>query len=453
MPFRVPEFEETHQLGLDLSAKLLPDDDTSVGSLQYRTTGVTAGVVYDNHVHTRTVGKELLPDMGTGAALDRWGTILGLPRKGSTGARKANALRITGVVGEGGAAGTELVHDSGFRYAIEAFTIPAAGYIDVDVAAIDTGSATRLNAGESLTFVEPILGIATTAELQIDLDEDGTDAELDGPYRDRLLQRLQKPPLGGAAHDYERWAREVSGVARAFVYPLRAGYGTVDVVALHSGSGSSRAFNPTERAALLAYLESKRPVGVAGVRVLETVAAEVDCEVLIRAASWDWIDSAPPVVASWNAGTRTLTLAAARPITMAVGGRVVIATAGSSGAPIAIESLPVTTTQIVLEKAPTVAPSAGDLVYAGSSVTAACRAAILAHYDELGPANDLRYDGWEGTLRPQKLQAVVGDVPGAMVPLCTAPASDIAAADLPYPNDATIGLIVPRRVLVRRRWS
>ncbi|HHK2215500.1 TPA: baseplate J/gp47 family protein [Pseudomonas aeruginosa] len=46
----------------------------------------------------------------------------------------------------------------------------------------------------------------------------------------RLLEIMRQPPAGGASYDYERWAKEVDGVADALILPGRRGGGTVDVV-------------------------------------------------------------------------------------------------------------------------------------------------------------------------------------------------------------------------------
>ncbi len=459
MPFAIPTLDESHELGLALAEALYPEDDTSQGSYLYRLTRVIAAMVADNHAHTFTAFDEILPDKSRDALLDRWGAILAILRKEATPARKANALRLTGTTGSTFAIGELLAHVSNLRFQVnENGSIPAAGFIDVDVVGVDKGSQTRLSAGEVLTFVSPLTGIAPTAELQLALDEDGDDAEQNGPYRLRILNRFQLPPLGGARNDYSTWALEVTGIAAAFTYPVRAGVGSVDLVALHAGRGTARILNASETDELQAYIDAKRPVSVVDFRVLDVVPQVADVEVTVQPLSatyqFDWVDQTPPLVASWSAGDRRLTLQAPRPLTLQAGGRVVIKTAGGTWASIAVESLPVTNTQLILESAPPVAPTNGDLVYAGGPLTEPCRAAVQALFDSLGTANPdaHRYGEWEGNLRVLDVGDAAKSVTGAYNPLVIAPAADVEAVDPAFPNDAEISLLVSRGILIRKRW-
>lgn len=57
----------------------------------------------------------------------------------------------------------------------------------------------------------------------------GADLESPGELLARLEFRVQYPPFGGNKFDYERWAREVPGVTRAWCTPTWKGGGTVGV--------------------------------------------------------------------------------------------------------------------------------------------------------------------------------------------------------------------------------
>lgn len=461
--YTTPTLDELHQLLVDLAGALLPGLDVSRASFPGLFAKVIAAAATDNHAAIAAARKDLLLTTAEGVALDAWGELLGKARRGATGARKADALRLVNTTGAGVAytAGAELTHSSGLRFQLnESGTVPASSSKDVDVAAIDTGTATRLAAGEELQLSTPIAGLEELAVLVLDLDTDGNDAELDGPYKTRLLAHLQTPPRGGAAIDYEYWALEsAADIASAYCYPNRAGLGTVDVAALHAGSGSERLLDAGDRAALLAYIDARRPVG-ATVRVLEVLEQSTSCEVLVRetgeeAYAWDWDDSTPPSVLSWNSGTRTLTFTVDRPASMAAGHRLVVAKAALTGKAeiLTIESLS-GTAAVVLEEAPTVAPVAADTVYAAGSLSVAVRAAIVALIDGLGPANPTAdpYGTWDGSLRPAALYGVANDQAGVRDVSVVTPAAVVDATDPPVPDDATIYLLTPGRILVRRYW-
>lgn len=464
MSFVVSTLEEFHTFLVGLTKALLPLIDVSPKSYPALLTKTAAACATDNHAHIEAVKLDLLPDTaGDDGMLDRWGGIVGRVRKGATPARRANALRLVNndSVGHGVTAGDALVHTSGLRFAInETATVPAQSTLDVDVVAVDTGSATRLPAGELLRFVVPPTGIEEEAELQLALSEDGDDREGAGAYRARILARFATPPLGGAQNDYVTWSLELAGIASAYCYPNRAGLGTVDVAALHAGTGTARLLDAGERATLAAYLETKRPVH-AGVRVLEVVSQAVNVEVVVQddgreSAAWDWIDEVPLTVSAWNGGTRTLTFTTDRPDSMQAGHRVVLAPVSGlgDGAPLVIESLS-GSNAVVLEVAPGVAPVSTDVVYAGGGLTDPVRSALADHLASLGTANPdaTTYGTWEGNLRLSAISRVVSDVEGVRDLGIIAPVANVAGIDLPFPYDYAIALLVPLRLLVRKKWS
>lgn len=471
MAFTVPTLEELHAFLVAHLKALFPDLDVSRTSFPALFSKTFAAGVTDNHAHLDGVLADMLPDTAEGAALDRWGEVTGVPRKAATVARKAGALRVTNsdVVDRDVEPGEELVHSSGLRFKINeaaTATIPAETAADLDVISIDTGSACRLAADEVLTFVNPPTGIEEDAELQLDIDEGGDDAESDGDYRRRILARFQTPPLGGAQSDYVAWALALEGISSAYCYPTRQGLGTVDVAALHTGSGPDRLLNVGERAELLAALEEERPVGVT-VRVLEVLEQPESVEVTVQdtgepAYAWDWNDETPLAVLAWVAVDRELQFSTDRPDTMVAGGRIVIkdAAGNGDGRQYVIESLHVDADKVILEEQPTdytgaaLDPVAPDVVYSGGHLVDPCRDAIGAHLDELGTANPdaTSYGSWEGTLRVSSLYRVVGGVAGVRDGTVVIPAANAAAVDPAFPDDDTIYLVTRKRILVHREW-
>lgn len=463
MAFTIPTLEETHEFLLALGRTLFPEMDFSRESLQWKWLRVIAGGVSDNHAHVVATQNDLLPDTAADDMLVRWGTMLGVIKKGATPGRKDNALRVFGTVGAAVPALQELVHTSGLRFQIQnAEVIASTGYVDCDVVGIDTGTQTRLSAGEVLRFASTPVDLEEAAELQIAIDEDGDDVEQDGAYRARILSRLSDPPLGGAPNDYVQWALEQVGVAGAFVYPQRNGLGTVDVAAFHLGTGSARSLLAGERTSLQALLDERRPVG-AVVRVLETTPQTVNVEVAVIGNGearylFDWDDATPLTITSWNAGTRTLKFTTPRPLSMTANDRIVIASASvAAGIQFTIESLSTSASdEVVLKPSATLTdypPVGGELVYSGGPLVEPVRDAILAHINALGPSNPdgIRYGAWEGNVRPGAILRVSTAVTGVLDAVAVAPASTVEATD-PDREASVVTYLVPGKVLVRRHY-
>ena len=93
--------------------------------------------------------------------------------------------------------------------------------------------------------------------------------ELDPAYLARLLDYIRQPPAGGNQYDYNKWAKEIDGVAAAYVFPLAQGAESVDVVIVANAvTTGSEIPNATLLAAVAAHINDVRPVGARYVRVL-----------------------------------------------------------------------------------------------------------------------------------------------------------------------------------------
>lgn len=458
MAFIVPTLDEKHAILIALHKALFPTMDVSEMADEWLWTRLQSAATTGNHAHLNAAINDLLPDTAEREMLVRWAKIRGVTPKTATAARKSNALRVVGVALTSVPNASEIVHaSSGLRFQTSgAEIVGPGGYVDVDVVAIDVGSQTRLSKGERLSFVTPIANLEEEAELQLALDEDGEDEESDGSLRRRVLSRFSSPPLGGAAEDYVQWALEVTGYADAYAYPLRGGLGTVDLSALHAGSGTVRAPSAPEVAELQALLDLKRPVSVKAFRVLQVTPETVNVEVKVfpngaPETAFDWDDTIAPTVGAWNAATRVLTFAGARPGTIAAGHRLTIAT-GATGRERVVEALGPAAEDVTLEADSTGdVPVATNTIYAGGALVEPVRQAIQALFDSLGTANPdaKRWGTWEGNLRPTALARESSDVAGVLDVEVIAPAATIAATDPVYPNDASVGLLVAGRILVR----
>jgi hypothetical protein len=492
MAYTVPSLIDLQNFLIALAKALLPDRNIGARSGLYRKLiKVMAGGVTDIHAHLATVVKDVMPDTATKGALDRWLAIYGLIRKGATPARKSKAGRVRGTVAATSAIGDQLIHrSSGLLFQINSsVTIPAAGYFDADIVAVDKGAQTRLEAGEILEYLSPPVGIQTQVVLKLALDTDGYDNEQDGAAQVRLLATIGQPASGGNQTDYVGWCLAQTGISAAFCYPNRAGVGSVDVAALHSGSGTTRVLSAPEVAALLLTLQGLAPAQLynGALRVLTVTTTTQNVELTITpdgtpSYAFDWDDSTGPyTVQTWTPATRTLQFAGgALPATMVAGDRICFGGVASAqdGTQYVVESIAGADT-VVLAVAPPVAPAATDLVYSGGPLTDTIRNAIVAHLngdvlyaDTAGPLPGLSasstiglnvlaqgmgtanpagaYGSWTGGVMRGTLSKIAMYTKGVRNHAIVTPATDVEATDYAFPIDSQIGLLIPGSVLVRR---
>lgn len=496
MAWRLPSMSETREILLAVGKALFPE--YNYGNLRShlaRRATFLAAATTQLHKHVDTLKRHLMPTTQPDEDLDDgWGFVKGVARKGATSARKAGAGRVRGANGTAVPLDEELVHQaSGLRFKIAtASMVPVAEVVDVDIEAIDTGSQTRLLAGEVLEFISAPVGLQTQVVLVKNLDVDGFDQEQYGSYLGRILEAFSSRKSGGSQADYVAWAKELEGITYAYAYPNRAGIGTIDVAALKAGTGATRLLDLTERNELLAYLKTKAPAPIAALdgplRVLQVAHeefTEVEVEVTPNgdpAYAFDW-QGGPLIVQSWTAATRELQFAGDLPTSMQAGHRLVVKGVSTiqDGTEQTIEAISASDT-VILAKELSVAPVGGgfpDLVYSGGPLVTPIRDALVAHMngepiymgkggvpvplsavdsgvglellvDGLGPANpDGKYGTWLGTLMRTVLSQIAMHKRGVRTVSVVKPVTDLDATDDAWPNDDVIHVFAPQVVLVR----
>lgn len=170
------------------------------------------------------VARQVFPDTAELEYLDRWASIWGVTRNEATFAQFT--IQFTGTDGGVIPAGTVLQRDDGTQYETDAEGTIAAGVVSVQVTAVESGSNGDMEIAQTMNLVSPIANVDSEATITA-IVTDADDTESDDSLRERLINRLQLPPLGGSANDYLQWQREVTGVTRAWVLPLQFGPGTV----------------------------------------------------------------------------------------------------------------------------------------------------------------------------------------------------------------------------------
>lgn len=206
------------------------------------------------------IALQVFPDTAESEQLARWAAIWSVSRKASVAA--AGAVDVTGANASPIAAGTVLVRSDGAEYVTTADAVIAAGVATLQVEAIDAGLAGNGPAGQRLVFSSPVAGVNASATIAAGGLIGGAEEEDDESLRARLLDRIRRPPHGGNADDYRRWALEVPEVTRAWVYPMQLGPGTVTVAFVMDGREDMIPV-PADVAAVAAYLEQLRPVTAA----------------------------------------------------------------------------------------------------------------------------------------------------------------------------------------------
>lgn len=116
-------------------------------------------------------------------------------------------------------AGTQLVNNqTGVVYIVNPSKVISATPTEtLTLQSTVGGDISNLVIGDTLTFVNPQSGIGNTVTIAT-VTQEGADAEPLEQYRQRVLDRYQKQPQGGALADYELWAEETVNVINAYPY-------------------------------------------------------------------------------------------------------------------------------------------------------------------------------------------------------------------------------------------
>jgi uncharacterized phage protein gp47/JayE len=218
------------------------------------------------------IWRQIFPDTAEAEQLARWAAIWGIARKAAVPA--AGNIGLVGVNGSIVPLDTALLRSDGAEYRTTAVATIAGGVAVVAVAASEPGLAGNAAAAQKLTFASPVAGVNAIATVAGGGLAAGADEEDDDSLRARLLTRIRRPPHGGNAADYERWALEVAGVTRAWVYPLQLGPGTVSIAFVMDGREDIIPTGP-DVDLVAAHIDEVRPV-TADVTVFAPIAAPLD---------------------------------------------------------------------------------------------------------------------------------------------------------------------------------
>lgn len=215
------------------------------------------------HLHATDIAqRRLLPTPDADSdVLDIWASLLRVDRK--LPAPATGTVDLTGTDGSVLPGDSILIRTDGAEFKTATSATIAGGVASVTVTAVVPGDAGDTAASATLTISSPVAGVDSEAIVASGGLVGGAEQESDASLLARIRQRLQDPPLGGAASDYIRWALEVPDVTRAFVDELST-LGFVAVGILTDDAPGGPIPSGAKVAEVQAYLDdgTHTPVGV-----------------------------------------------------------------------------------------------------------------------------------------------------------------------------------------------
>lgn len=277
MAFQRPTLTEiVERIAADFKARLGLTGAILRRSVVYVKARVFGGAVHMLYGYLDFLARQIFPDQSEAEYLERQASLYGITRLPAVFA--SGIATATGSNGATIPAETILQSADGLNFRVtEARTI-SAGTAALPIVAQAAGAASNLPTDAILTFASPIAGVNATAPVASPGIATGADTETDDALRLRVLERMRRPPHGGADFDYKAWAKEASpAVTRVWVYPLEQGGASV-VVRFVTDNLESIIPGEDLIALVLAYIEARRPV-TAEIYVVAPIAEPLDFEI------------------------------------------------------------------------------------------------------------------------------------------------------------------------------
>ncbi|AHG74189.1 Baseplate J [Mannheimia sp. USDA-ARS-USMARC-1261] len=273
--FITPTLDEIRDHILRDMVSLEPNADVSVDSDNYTRASSLAAVAEGVYAHQKWAIKQFFPDTADSEFLEKHASLRGIKRRNATYA-SGLGLEVFGNAGAKIEVGKQVMTADGrFYEVIEAGTISASS-TTLKVRSLSTGANQNIITSTPANFTSAPAGVQTACTLREIFG--GTDAESDSSLLERLLNRIRRPPAGGNRYDYKEWALDVDGVEAAFVYPLRRGLGTVDIVITSNNDlPSDETVNKVQ-----AYIDEVRPVTAKEAKVIKPTARRVNFTIKVK---------------------------------------------------------------------------------------------------------------------------------------------------------------------------
>lgn len=157
--------------------------------------------------------------------LREWGDLVGVPdRAPATRAELQVTITVENQAGLLPANSQLVGRDNGVTYITLAAVALDAPTVQATVRAVSdqaggggAGAIGNLDPGAVISFANPIGRVGRNATVTAQTVT-GADAEAIEAYRQRIIDRFQKRPQGGAYSDYEQWGEEPAGILNVYPY-------------------------------------------------------------------------------------------------------------------------------------------------------------------------------------------------------------------------------------------
>ena len=228
MPYTRPTLSDLRaQVAADITSGL----PTADGLLRFSNLQITgkavAGLAHLNYGYLDWIAKQGVPYTASGEYLEAWAALKKVYRKTAT--KAVGSILFRGTPGKIVDEGTQVVRgDSAAFPSLMTATVAADGTVVLQVMADLAGEAGNTPVGSLMTLDTAIDGVQSTGAV-ITAITGGADQEGEESLFARMLDAYQSTPNGGSQGDYPSWAKEVSGVTRAWCAPNSFGTGTVVV--------------------------------------------------------------------------------------------------------------------------------------------------------------------------------------------------------------------------------
>lgn len=276
MPFARPALDVLRARVADDLLTKLPGADTRLRVSNLRAfSEVEAGAAHLLYGRLDWSFRQLFPDTSEAEFLERWASIWDVPRIPAAAAHGPAVWPAE----PGAAIGANafVQRADGVRYRARHGASEQEGFVTVEVEALEPGAAGNAAPGIGLALQTTFAGVAVQGAVGEPGIAGGADAQADLLLLQAVLARIRLPPHGGAAFDYQRWALEMPGVTRAWVYPLEAGAGSVVVRFMMDDARAAEGGipQPADVALVAEHIDAVRPV-TARVLVYAPIAKPVD---------------------------------------------------------------------------------------------------------------------------------------------------------------------------------